>query len=54
MALTAYRKHKIYLAAAMGYGLGSDDSEETLFYNKIKEDMKEDRNKNNLGIGLED
>ena len=50
MALTAHRKHKIYLAAIMEYGLGSDDLEEVAFYNKIKEEMKADEKKGHLGI----
>ena len=31
--------HRIYLAATMNYGLGSDDPEELAYYNKIKKDM---------------
>ena len=50
MALTTYRKHKIYLAATMGYELGSDDIEEIDFYNKIKEEMNEDKKNGYLGI----
>ena len=45
MALSSYRMHRIYLAATMGYGLGSDDPEELAYYNKIRkqmDDMKED------------
>ena len=37
--------HRIYLAATMNYGLGSDDPEELAYYNKIKkemDDMKKD------------
>ena len=37
--------HRIYLAATMGYGLGSDDPEEVEFYKKLRkeiEDMKKD------------
>ena len=37
--------HRIYLAATMNYGLGSDDPEEMAYYNKIKkeiDDMKKD------------
>ena len=37
--------HRIYLAATMNYGLGSDDPEELAYYNKIRkemEDMKKD------------
>ncbi len=35
--------HRIYIAATMGYGLGSDDPEELAYYNKLREkidDMK--------------
>ena len=31
--------HKIYLAAIMNYGLGSDDPEELAYYNKIRKEM---------------
>ena len=39
MPLSSYRKHRIYLAATMNYGLGSDDLEELFYYNKIIKDM---------------
>ena len=39
MALSSYRMHKIYLAATMNYGLGSDDLEELAYYNKIRKEM---------------
>ena len=39
MVLSPYRMHKIYLAATMDYGLGSDDQEELAYYNKIKKEM---------------
>ena len=39
MSLSSYRMHKIYLAATMNYGLGSDDSEELEYYNKIRKEM---------------
>ena len=41
MSLSSYRMHRIYLAATMNYGLGSDDSEELAYYNKIREEMYE-------------
>ena len=41
MTLSSYRMHRIYLAATLGYGLGSDDSEELSYYNKIRKDMKD-------------
>ena len=31
--------HRIYLAATMNYGLGSDDPEEFAYYNKIRKEM---------------
>ena len=39
MSLSSYRMHKIYLAAIMGYGLGSDDSEELAYYNSLRQEM---------------
>ena len=39
MALSSYRMHKIYMAATMNYGLGSDDPEELAYYNKIRKEM---------------
>ena len=47
MPLSSYRMHKIYLAAIMNYGLGSDDPEELAYYNKIKNEM-DDMKKNQL------
>ena len=37
--------HRIYIAATMNYGLGSNNPEELAYYNKIRkemEDMKKD------------
>jgi len=39
MPLSSYRMHKIYLAAIMNYGLGSDDPEELAYYNKLRKEM---------------
>ena len=39
MALSSYRMHKIYIAATMNYGLGSDDPEELAYYHKIIREM---------------
>ena len=39
MALSSYRMQRIYLAATMNYGLGSDDPEELAYYNKIRKEM---------------
>ena len=39
MSLSSYRMHKIYIAATMNYGLGSDDREELAYYNKIRKEM---------------
>ena len=54
MTLTSHRQHKIYLAATMGYGLGSDDPEEIAYYNKVKADINQDKKNRNLGISRED
>ena len=39
MPLSSYRMHKIYIAATMNYGLGSDDPEELAYYYKIRKEM---------------
>ena len=39
MSLSSYRMHRIYLAATMNYGLGSDDLEELAYYKKIRKEM---------------
>ena len=51
MALSSYRMHRIYLAAIMGYGLGSDDPEELAYYNKIKKEM-DDMKKDSVKKGI--
>ena len=43
--------HRIYLAATMGYGLGSDYPEELSYYNKIRKDM-EDMKKDSVKKGI--
>ncbi len=54
MSLSSHRKQKIYLAATMGYGLGSDDLEEISFYKKIRKEMKDDKKNGYIGIDRED
>ena len=44
MPLSSYRMHRIYLAATMNYGLGSEDPEELAYYNKIRKEMNEMKN----------
>ena len=44
MPLSSYRMHRIYLAATMNYGLGSEDPEELLYYNKIRKEMDNTKN----------
>ena len=51
MTLSSYRMHRIYLAATMGYGLGSDDPEELAYYNKIKKEM-DDMKKDSVKKGI--
>jgi len=53
MPLSPYRMHRIYIAATMNYGLGSDNPEEIAYYNKIKkqiEDMKKDSVKKGIAL----
>ena len=51
MALSSYRRHRIYLAATMGYGLGSDDPDELAYYNKIRKEM-DDMKKDSVKKGI--
>ena len=51
MPLSSYRMHRIYLAATMNYGLGSNDSEELAYYNKIRKEM-DDMKKEPLKRGI--
>ena len=44
MPLSSYRMHRIYLAATMNYGLGSEDPEELAYYNKIRQEMNKLKN----------
>ena len=41
MALSSYKMHRIYIAAVMGYGLGSDDPDELAYYKKLRKEMDE-------------
>ncbi|KGG14853.1 MULTISPECIES: hypothetical protein [unclassified Prochlorococcus] len=50
MTLSHHRQHKIYIAATMGYGLGSEDPEEVAYYEKVKGAMKKGRETGNMGI----
>ena len=53
MPLSSYRMHRIYLAATMNYGLGSDDLEELAYYNQIRkemDDMKKDQIKKGINF----
>ena len=50
MSLSSHRQHKIYLAATMGYGLGSEDPEELTLYKKFKEEIEKENNDRNMGI----
>ena len=55
MSLSSYRMHRIYLAATMNYGLGSNDPEELAYYNKIRkemDDMKKQLVKKGISLNL--
>ena len=51
MPLSPYRMHRIYIAATMNYGLGSNNPEELAYYNKIRKEM-EDMKKNSVKKGI--
>ena len=51
MPLSPYRMHRIYIAATMNYGLGSDNLEEIAYYNKIKKQIK-DMKKDSVKKGI--
>ena len=56
MTLSPYRMHRIYLAATMGYGLGSDDPDEVAYYKKLRkemENMKKDPLKKGISLSFE-
>tara|TARA_B100000579_G_C22431964_1_gene665736 strand:+ start:425 stop:589 length:165 start_codon:yes stop_codon:yes gene_type:complete len=50
MTLTSHKKHKIYIAATMGYGLGSEDPEELEFFEMILKQLENDRTGRHMGI----
>ena len=57
MSLSSYRMHRIYLAATMNYGLGSNDHEELAYYNKIRkemDDMKKEPFKRGIPLNWDD
>ena len=39
MPLSSYRMHRIYMAATMNYGIGSDNPEDFAYCNKIRKEM---------------
>ena len=51
MSLSSYRMQRIYLAATMGYGLGSDDPEELAYYNSLRKEM-DDMKKDSIKKGI--
>ena len=51
MPLLPYRMHRIYIAATMNYGLGSNNPEELAYYNKIRKEM-EDMKKDSVKKGI--
>ena len=53
MPLSSYRMQRIYLAATLNYGLGSDDPEELAYYNSIRKEidkMKKDSIKKGIPL----
>ncbi len=50
MSLSSHRQHKIYIAASMGYGLGSEDPEELALYEMIKKEIGKGNKNRSMGI----
>ena len=50
MTLSPHKRHKIYIAATMGYGIGSEDPDEIVYYNKVKDEMEKDISNWKMGI----
>ena len=56
MPLSSYRMHRIYIAATMDFGIGSNDTEELTYYNKIRreiDEMKKDSVKRGIPLRWE-
>ena len=51
MALSSYRMHRIYIAATMNFGLGSENKEELAYYNQIRKGM-DDMKKHSVKKGI--
>tara|TARA_Y100001968_G_scaffold138647_1_gene126759 strand:+ start:45 stop:224 length:180 start_codon:yes stop_codon:yes gene_type:complete len=45
MSLSPHKQHKIYIAARMGFGIGSEDPEELAYYDMVKKERKEEKRK---------
>ena len=45
-------KHRIYIAAKMNYGFGSNDPEELAYFNKIRKEMEDIKKTQKKGINL--
>ena len=54
MSLSSHKRHKIYLAATMEFGIGSEDPQELAFYEKIKKAIDKDRGIKNMGVNRTD
>ena len=50
MTLSPHRQHKIYIAAKMGYGLGSEDPEELDYYEMIKNEIQKEKRSKNIVV----
>ena len=50
MSPSSHRQHKIYIAATMGYGIGSEDPEELALYEMIKKEIEKESKNRNMGI----
>ena len=44
MSSSYYRMHRIYLAATLGYGLGSNDPKELAYFNRLRKEIDNMKN----------
>ena len=45
MSLSPHKQHKIYIAARMGFAIGSEDPEELAYYDMVKKEIKQRKGK---------
>ncbi len=54
MTLSPHRQHKIYIAATMGYALGSEDPEELKYYHMVIDEIEKSKKNRIMGAQRSD